>query len=210
MPESIFETPEKLLNMLTATQRVVLVASNPNIRRRHVKSAGITPDSVVFSFNKCRQLHKLPFDTHHCLIHRYGYKTENGVREEEVPGYPHKLRVRLFELFAKSSAAFVLGGEGDVGGEGVSRIPMINSLNLLKEYPFEALPERGGVSSGFYMIALLEELKRNLGLDFTIVLLGFTEGGGGRQWYGHAWDFERRMTAQLEGLEKIDVTSKKS
>ncbi|WP_110643226.1 hypothetical protein [Salinicola sp. CPA57] len=195
--------PESLIARLKATDRVVLVASNPNITRRHIRQAQITPRSLVFSFNKCRQLHKLPFDTSHYLVHRY------GVRDKHYFGYPHKLRVRLFERFARDTTTLLLDGQAEpADGKHVYGIPMLGKLSLLENYPFDTLPERGGASTGFYMIALLAELKTALGLDFSMTLIGFTDGGGGRQWYGHAWAFERQMTARLNP-EMIEVFPKK-
>lgn len=201
--DTLFGTSERLLHKLRNTKRVVLVASNPNITKKHIRQANITPDCLVFSFNKCRQLHKLPFKTNHCLVHRY------GIKDNKFYGYPHKLRVRIFEKLTKSTETFLLDGERDsVRAEGTYHIPMIRNLPLLENYPFDTLPDRGGASSGFYMIALLMALKETLKLDFTVTLLGFTDNGGGRQWYGHAWEFERQATARLN-LETIHVFPKK-
>lgn len=184
--------PESLIARLKTTDRVVLVASNPNISRRHVRQAQITPHSLVFSFNKCRQIQKLPFNASHYLVHRY------GVRDKHYFGYPHKLRVRLFERFARDTSTLLLGGEAkSADGNRVHGIPLLENLSLLEGYPYETLPERGGASTGFYMIALLAELKQAMDLKFSLALVGFTDGGGGRQWSGHAWEFERRMTARL-------------
>lgn len=195
--------PESLIAKLKETDRVVLVASNPNIRRGHVRQAKITPHSLVFSFNKCRQIQKLPLNASHYLVHRY------GVRDKHYFGYPHKLRVRLFERFARETNTLLLDGEATPGdGKNVHHIPLPKNLSLLEGYPFETLPERGGASTGFYMIALLAELKQAMDLKFSIALIGFTDGGGGRQWSGHAWEFERRMTARLNP-DMIQVFPKK-
>ncbi|WP_110654251.1 hypothetical protein [Salinicola halimionae] len=202
-PTALSIAPGSLLHKLKETTRVVLVASNPNITQKHIRQAAITSDCLIFSFNKCRQLYKLPLKANHCFVHRY------GIRKQSFFGFPHKLRIRVFKKLARDTETFLLDGDvGSIEKGNIHFIPMTRNLSLLEDYPFDDLPDRGGASTGFYMIALLMDLKAALELDFTVSLIGFTEGGGGRQWYGHAWKFERQATARLN-FETIPVYPKK-
>ncbi|WP_189443629.1 hypothetical protein [Salinicola rhizosphaerae] len=193
------DVPESLIDKLRAVDRVVLVASNPDVSRRHVRRAGITPRSLVLSFNKCGLLYRLPWNTSHVFVHRF------GIRKQRFFGYPQRWKVALFKRLARESETFLLGGEAPATtAENVHWIPMRGDLALLDGYPFDELPERGGASTGFYMIALLIEIRTALDLDFDIVLVGFSDGGGGKQWYGHAWAFEREAVAR-HGLRVIEA-----
>lgn len=188
--QSLERLSPELLARIEASRRVILLANNPMISQEHIDALAISPDDLVVSFNKCRNLALLRRQWHNLFIHRHNY------RKGGYFGFPYKGWLRFFPWFNTRFHSVLLGGEAEslpAAHRSASFLPLRQSFPALEGYPYERLPTRGGPSTGFYAVAFFDYVKRLKQTDYEIVLVGFSDEGGSF-WDGHAWDFEREWT----------------
>lgn len=192
---------EGLLACLRGAERVVLVANNPAIGQADVESLDLGPRDVVVTFNTCLKWPLLSSLCANIFIHGY------NAPDQYFFGLPYRPEVQALWRAPKARCFTMLMGVAHAMSavKGVTLLRERIPLPVLWDYPSaQANGKRFvGPSTGFNALVLFEWLRREQGMSFRLLTLGYSNEAG-KLWSGHAWEYERAWLADAD-VEKIAI-----
>lgn len=184
-----------LLDCLRRAERVVLVANNPAIGQADVDALSLCPRDAVVSFNTCLKWPLLSSLSANIFIHGY------NAPDQYFFGLPYGPGVQALWQAPEARCFTILVGVAHPMSpvKGVSLFRERIPLPALWNYPSAHANGKRfvGPSTGFNALVLFDWLRRDQGMDFRLLTLGYSNDGG-KLWSGHAWDYERAWLANAD------------
>lgn len=187
--------PDALLACLRAAQRVVLVANNPAIDAADFAALHIGPRDVVVSFNACVKWPLLTAESVNVFVHGF------NAPDHYFFGLPYRPELQALWAAAPARCFTMLVGVA-APMSAVPRVTLLRErmpLPPLWNYPLAHANGKRfvGPSSGFNALVLFDWLRRELGLGYQLLTLGYSNEAG-KLWSGHGWDYERAWLANAD------------
>ncbi len=183
---------ERLLGCLRDAERVVLVANNPAIEAVDFEALELGPRDVVVSFNLCIKWPLLSNRWTNVFVHGF------NAPDHYFFGLPYSPEVQALWQNPQGRCFTVLVGVADA----MSALPDVTLLRermplpVLWNYPLARADGKRfvGPTTGFNALVLFDWLRREQGLNYKLLTLGYSNEAG-KLWSGHAWDYERAWLA---------------
>lgn len=195
---------EGLLADLRDAERVVLVANNPAIDEADVQALELGPHDVMVSFNTCVKWQLLSSRWTNVFVHGF------NAPDHYFFGLPYRPEVQALWQDPQARCFTVLVGVADAMSAlaGVTLLRERIPLPALWNYPLAQANRKSfvGPSTGFNALVLFDWLRREHGMNYRLLTLGYSNEAG-KLWSGHAWDYERAWLANAD-IETVVLQSR--
>jgi hypothetical protein len=183
---------ERLLACLRDAERVVLVANNPAIEQADFDALTLGPRDVVVSFNACVKWPMLSERWTNVFVHGF------NAPDHYFFGLPYAPELQALWHNPQARCFSVLVGVADPMSP-VADVSLLREripLPALWNYPKARADGKRfvGPTTGFNALVLFDWLRREQGLHYRLLTLGYSNEAG-KLWSGHAWDYERAWLA---------------
>lgn len=184
-----------LVNCLRGAKRVVLVANNPAIEAADFDALEVAPGDVVVSFNACIKWQLLSNRWTNVFVHGY------NAPDHYFFGLPYSPELQsLWQDPSAQCFSMLVGVAAPMSAlPDVSLLRERMPLPTLWHYPrAHANGKRFvGPTTGFNALVLFDWLRREHGLNYKLLTLGYSNEAG-KLWSGHAWEYERAWLASAD------------
>jgi len=186
---------EGLLNCLRDAERVVLVANNPAIAAMDFDALALGPRDVVVSFNACIKWPLLSSRWTNVFVHGF------NAPDHYFFGLPYSPELQALWRNPLARCFTVLVGVADAMSA-LADVTLLREripLPALWNYPLARADGKRfvGPTTGFNALVLFDWLRREQGLHYRLMTLGYSNEAG-KLWSGHAWDYERAWLAAAD------------